>query len=62
MHKWKNILATHAVREILKLFNTVFLGIYFLKITRRKYRNSSYLLFHILCVTYFMALFIRKTY
>lgn len=34
MNKWKNILATHGVREILMLFNTVFLGIYFLKITQ----------------------------
>lgn len=34
MNKWKNILATHEVREILMLFNTVFLGIYFLKITQ----------------------------
>lgn len=34
INKWKNILATHGVREILMSFNTVFLGIYFLKITQ----------------------------
>lgn len=33
MNKWRNILATHGVREILMLFNNVFLGIYFLKLT-----------------------------
>lgn len=62
MNKWKNILATHAVREILMLFNTVFLGIYFLKITRRKHCYSCCILSSLLHITYFMALFSRKTY
>lgn len=33
MNKWKKILLTHGVRELLMLFNTIFLGIYFLKLT-----------------------------
>lgn len=33
MNKWKNLILTHSIKEILILFNTLFLGIYFLKIT-----------------------------
>lgn len=33
MNKWKNLILTHNIKEVLILFNTLFLGIYFLKIT-----------------------------
>lgn len=33
MNKWKSLILTHSIKEVLILFNTLFLGIYFLKIT-----------------------------
>lgn len=33
MNKWKNLIYTHGVKEIINLFNHTFLGIYFFKIT-----------------------------
>lgn len=31
--KWKNLIFTHSTKEIINLFNSIFLGIYFFKIT-----------------------------
>lgn len=52
MNKWKNLILTHSTKEILILFNTIFLGIYFFKITEGSIVTVAvyyliYYLFHI---------------
>lgn len=63
MNKWKNLILTHSTKEILILFNTIFLGIYFFKITEGSVITVSvyyliYYLFHIVW-RYIVSKFIK---
>ena len=63
MNKWKNLIFTHCIKEILPLFNSLFLGIYFLKITQGNLTTIAlyyliYYLSHIFC-RYIVSKFIN---
>lgn len=63
MNKWKNLIFTHCIKEILPLFNSLFLGIYFLKITEGNLTAIAmyyltYYLSHIFC-RYIVSKFIN---
>ena len=46
-NRWKNFLIADLAGKIIGVFKDVFLGIYFLKITRRKYSRSFVILYRI---------------
>lgn len=64
MNRWKNLILTHSTKEILILFNSIFLGIYFLKITQGNITTVAiyyliYYLSHILW-RYIVSKFIKS--
>lgn len=65
MNKWKNLIFTHCIKEILPLFNGLFLGIYFLKITEGNLTTIAlyyliYYLSHVIC-RYIVSKFINSS-
>lgn len=65
MNKWKNLIFTHCIKEILPLFNSLFLGIYFLKITEGNLTTIAlyYLIYYLSHVTcrYIVSKFINSS-